>query len=73
MTNAAGSNRLVDVEATATNNQINNFLLDETTAATQAVRIQSGALNTSLSNGSLRGGGVGDAGTGTVQTNVRAI
>ena len=73
MTNAAGSSRLVDVLPTATNNQINNFLFDETTASTQAVRIQAGALNTSLSNGSLRGGVVGDSGTGTVQTNVRAI
>ena len=72
ISNAAGSSRLVDVEPTATNNQINNFLI-ETTASNQTVRIQAGALNTSISNGTMRGGTVSDNGTGTVQYNVRAI
>jgi hypothetical protein len=71
--NTTGSSRLCDVESTSVNFNLCNFFIDETTASATGIRVIAGAVNTNFSNGSIRGGNIGDAGTGTVQDNIRLI
>jgi hypothetical protein len=71
--NTTGSSRLCDVESTAVNFNLCNFFIDETTASSQGIRVNTGAVDTSFANGAIRGGSIGDSGTGTVESNIRLI
>jgi len=71
--NTVGSSRLCDVEVSAINFSLRNFHVEETTASIQAIRVQAGAVETNFSSGTIRGGSIGDSGTGTVQDNIRLL
>jgi hypothetical protein len=70
--NTTGSDRLCDVESTCVNFSLSNFFINAA-SSTQGVRIISGAVGTTLSNGVVRNGSIGDNGTDSIINNVRLV
>ena len=71
--NTAASVRIMDFETTASNIQINNFLLTDNSGNPNAIRVRSGCTDAALSDGVVRNGVIDDAGTSTIQDNVRFL
>jgi hypothetical protein len=71
--NAVSSSRIIDFEPGASNIQISNFLLTDNSGNASAGRVQATATNIALQGGVVKGGAISDAGTATIQDNVRLL
>ena len=68
--NTASSSRIMDVESTAINFKLIGFNVRNNSVDPSAIRVVAGATNTHFAIGTVRGGNVGNLGTGTLQTGV---